>query len=444
MYGIVTFREWMKKKRELKKHQREAIKAFERYSRREVSATGVTSLEMSDSISYALNRKQFESALKSGNYGEAAAALMDIGELAQRNPEIAKDYQEKETPAQRAIIRKEILRYSLPSFMRHPLKKAREALHTIKMGAAAYALGVVKFMFSMTSIPSWARAHKEAQSAYALPSEENIRRAGLHNIIAVFDTLTLAVLGYFVYDFARDLNHDIFMLKTAGLLTVKAIVHKAALALAAKTFAVVSLDAFKASEQRRFEGQLVALRNIEIMVTALGVRDEYTRGHVERVCEYSEWIARELGLSEREVLMVRHSAKLHDLGKLGIRDGVLLKEGRLTDDEFEEIKKHPLIGYAIASHTTDIDAILLGILQHHEKLDGSGYYGAKGDEIHMSARILAVADIFDAIATDRPYQKGRPVDVAFDILRKEGEKGKLDAGVVEAFITAYSRINGAK
>jgi putative nucleotidyltransferase with HDIG domain len=141
-------------------------------------------------------------------------------------------------------------------------------------------------------------------------------------------------------------------------------------------------------------------------VTALEVRDFYTRRHSTRVARYARRIAKEMGCTEEELDVINVAGMLHDIGKIGIRDDILLKPGRLTDDEFEKIKEHPGIGADIISRLGLWDREVDIIRHHHERFDGRGYPdGLSGEAIPRLARIMAVADCFDAMASDRPYRK---------------------------------------
>ncbi|MEM3364341.1 MAG: HD-GYP domain-containing protein [Candidatus Micrarchaeia archaeon] len=440
---LQRLREAYKRRKEERRHRKEALKAFRKMSNVPQVTNGTTSLNESRRISYELNKQQLAYAIQAHNKNEIIATLKDIGELASRDPEIAKDWEVLITEREKSLIKSEIIRYSLPRFIRHPILSTSEFISSIGSRLNNGITRLYLWLFSLTSIPSWVEAHAKMQDAYKMPSEENIRKAGIQNIVAVFDTATAMLLCYFSYDFMRDLNHDIFALKAAGALTMRAVIHKAALALFAKSLVFISVDAFKSSERRRIENELIGMRAVEVSLQALGQKDEYTLGHTERVSEYSEWIARDLGLPEREVIIVKHAAKLHDLGKLGMPDAILLKNGKLTNEEFEQVKMHPLRGYTLALNFTKIDEVLLGILMHHEKLNGKGYYGVKGDEIPLSARIISVADIYDALRTNRPYQKGRTHEEAVSMLRNFAEKGEIDSALVDVFVKAYERRMGA-
>lgn len=168
-------------------------------------------------------------------------------------------------------------------------------------------------------------------------------------------------------------------------------------------------------------------------------RDPYTGGHTKRVMDYSAAIGIEMGLSKEEMEKLKLAAILHDIGKIGIRDSVLLKEQRLTDEEYEIIKKHTIYGDEILKHIKRLEHISYGVKYHHEKYDGTGYpEGLKGEEIPLIARIIAVADTFDAMTTDRPYRKGLSFETAIDELKRKAGT-QFDPMVVECFIQAYKK-----
>jgi HD-GYP domain-containing protein (c-di-GMP phosphodiesterase class II) len=165
-------------------------------------------------------------------------------------------------------------------------------------------------------------------------------------------------------------------------------------------------------------------------------RDPYTGNHTKRVMEYSLAIGRTLGLPEEEMTRLQLGAVLHDIGKIGVRDSVLLKESSLTDEEFEQIKMHPHYGEEIINGIAQLRSAVPGVKQHHEKHDGRGYpMGLKGDEIDITARIIAVADSFDAMTSNRPYRKGLTLDEAFEELRKFSGS-QFDPEIVDAFFAA--------
>ncbi len=194
-------------------------------------------------------------------------------------------------------------------------------------------------------------------------------------------------------------------------------------------------DLKRASE----ENHQLFVDSIEMIAAAVDAKDPYTKGHSGRVSNYSVILAREIGLDEQEIELVRASATLHDVGKIGVDDQVLRKPGVLSDEEFELMKRHTIIGFEIVRQVQQLADTLPGIRWHHESLDGAGYPdGVKGDEIPLLVRIIAVADTFDAITTDRPYQSGRDFPSALDILKKHAGT-RYDPIVVDALHSAYTK-----
>ncbi len=171
-------------------------------------------------------------------------------------------------------------------------------------------------------------------------------------------------------------------------------------------------------------------------------RDDDTGDHIKRMATYSKIIAENLGLDKNFVEMIFKASPMHDVGKIGIPDNILLKPGRLTKEEFEVIKTHPELGYRILADS-DIPLLKLSAeisLTHHEKFDGSGYpRGLKGEGIPISGRICAVADVFDALTSKRPYKEPWPVEKAVDLI--VSEKGKhFDPDCVDAFLKDFDRV----
>ncbi len=176
------------------------------------------------------------------------------------------------------------------------------------------------------------------------------------------------------------------------------------------------------------------------MINAIDAKDVYTSGHSERVAAMSLKIAQQLGLSELECKHIHMAGLLHDVGKIGIPDNVLGKQGKLTDKEFAVVKLHPVIGYEILKPLDRIRFVLPGVLHHHEAWDGSGYpHGLRAEQIPLQARILAVADSYDAMTSDRPYRRGMPTSKAETILL-EGMGSQWDSGVCEAFFAVLGEM----
>jgi len=178
---------------------------------------------------------------------------------------------------------------------------------------------------------------------------------------------------------------------------------------------------------------------IQMIATAVDAKDPYTKDHSRRVSAFSVILAKELGLSDEDIEKLRISATLHDVGKIGIEDRVLKKQGILTEDEFETMKRHTVMGYEIVRQVKQLAEVLPGIRWHHESLNGKGYPDKlKGDELPLMVRIIAVADTFDAITTDRPYQAGSDFPKALEILGRQAGS-KYDPIVVDALHSAYAK-----
>ena len=173
---------------------------------------------------------------------------------------------------------------------------------------------------------------------------------------------------------------------------------------------------------------------VRASINAIDAKDPYTCGHSDRVAMLAKRIAAKLGKSQEKCEQIYMAGLLHDIGKIGIPDWILGKPGKLTDEEFAIVKKHPVTGYEILKHLKQLDYVLPGVLHHHEAVNGTGYpSGLVGDAIPMQGRILAVADAYDAMTSDRPYRKGMPSEKAESILREES--GRIwDAKVVAAFL----------
>ncbi len=188
-----------------------------------------------------------------------------------------------------------------------------------------------------------------------------------------------------------------------------------------------------AAQQHAYEATVSAL------CQAVETKDFYTRGHSERVSRGSVMIATEIGMRIERVAAIRYAGMLHDVGKLGVPTSVLQKRSSLTDDEYAAIQLHPMRGIDIVREIGFLDEALAGIMHHHERIDGKGYpMGLAGDEIPEFARVLSVADAFDAMTSDRSYRGARPVPEAVAELRKWAGK-QFDPAFVDAFVTAIER-----
>jgi putative nucleotidyltransferase with HDIG domain len=173
---------------------------------------------------------------------------------------------------------------------------------------------------------------------------------------------------------------------------------------------------------------------LEALVQALDLRDTETQGHSLRVVEFTTEIAAELGIVEPELTEIRRGALLHDIGKIGIPDAILRKPAKLTPEEWEEMRRHPELGFQMLAGIRFLERPRQIVLSHQEKFDGSGYpRGLRGDAIPLGARVFAVADTFDAMTSTRPYRTGLPYEVARqEMIDWSGRQ--FDPSVVEAFL----------
>jgi putative two-component system response regulator len=188
--------------------------------------------------------------------------------------------------------------------------------------------------------------------------------------------------------------------------------------------------------------KLTSLDTILRLARAAEYRDEETGAHINRMSQYSTALAREMGLGDREVENILYAAPMHDVGKIGIPDRILLKTGSLNKDEWEVMKKHSVIGAEIlrGSDAEFIQVAEIIALTHHEKWDGSGYpQGLKGSEIPLAGRIAAIADTFDALTSTRPYRKALPVEESLEII-KQSRGSHFDPDVVDAFLAITDEI----
>ncbi|KOA20435.1 cyclic di-GMP phosphodiesterase response regulator RpfG [Clostridium homopropionicum DSM 5847] len=224
-----------------------------------------------------------------------------------------------------------------------------------------------------------------------------------------------------------------------------------------KTIAVIQLinkkggEVFTEKDEKFIEGMCsqiaIALENaqlfkrtkelfidsIKALASAVDAKDPYTNGHSERVTEYSLLIAKEMGMDEEKIETLEYMGLLHDVGKIGIKDSILNKQAPLDNEEFVIMKTHPSIGSKILSTMKSLNIIIPGVKYHHEKFDGTGYCdGLKGEEIPLEARIIAVADTYDAMTTDRPYRKGLSHEIAMEEINKFSGK-QFDPKIVEYF-----------
>jgi len=184
------------------------------------------------------------------------------------------------------------------------------------------------------------------------------------------------------------------------------------------------------------------LDTINRLVLAAEYKDEDTGDHIVRMSKYCALISEKLGLDKQEIHNIRYSAPMHDMGKIGIPDNILLKKTKLTNAEFKTIQEHTIIGYNILDNPKS-DILNYGrqvAISHHEKWNGKGYpYGLAGKDIYLSGRIVCIADVFDALTSIRPYKNPYPVEVAVDIIRKDREE-HFDPDITDVFLDNIDEI----
>lgn len=181
------------------------------------------------------------------------------------------------------------------------------------------------------------------------------------------------------------------------------------------------------------------ISTVSSLTRAIDAKDRYTSGHSERVMKYAVSIGKELKLDEETLENLRLSSLLHDVGKIGVRESILAKPARLLGSEKDEMSRHPLIGVDIVERIDNSHKIVKGILEHHERFDGKGYPNRLGGRgISLEGRIIAIADTFDALTTNRPYQeKYSSKDAFFEI--KRGASAQFDPQIIKAFILSFSK-----
>ncbi len=246
--------------------------------------------------------------------------------------------------------------------------------------------------------------------------------AGLHQLVAVPIVESQVVFGHVAL--LNHVNGGEFGTIEASLLA-----------------SIASILGVHAGNCRLYGKQASLLESVvKAMVSAIDAKDPYTCGHSNRVARISVRLARQLELNDEDCDTVYLSGLLHDIGKIGVDDAVLQKTERLTAEEFEHIKRHPELGAKILADIEQFADILPGVLHHHEQWNGKGYpAGLAGLEIPLIARIIAVADSYDAMTSDRPYRKGMPVDRVEGIFQ-DGRARQWDAAVVDAYFAARNDI----
>lgn len=182
--------------------------------------------------------------------------------------------------------------------------------------------------------------------------------------------------------------------------------------------------------------QRISVATLEVLVNALEAKDPFSRGHSARVADLSAMVAAEMNMQDEEVEAVRTAGRLHDIGKIGIREEVLVKQGPLTDEEYQHVKQHVVVGSQILAPLTHLREVINYVRSHHERWDGKGYPdGLKGEEIPVGARILSAVEIYDALTTSRPYQEKMSSEFAIERMRD-----LVGSGISEEVFTALEAV----
>jgi HD-GYP domain-containing protein (c-di-GMP phosphodiesterase class II) len=284
----------------------------------------------------------------------------------------------------------------------------------------------------------------EEPKSDALAPATSMRRAT--SAIALATMLTAVLAGML---FANGMSRNIRNVVTASLSIARGkfgtrvqILRKDEIGELAHTFNYMSqqLAAYDKDNKRLFtELQRGYIETIRALANSIDAKDPYTRGHSQRVTDYSVEIAREMGLSEEEVARIQFGGILHDIGKIGIKEKILGKAAPLTDEEYETMKTHPLLGVGIIDPIIFLHGVKPIIRGHHERWDGKGYPdGLKGDDIDIGARILNVADSWDAMVTQRPYNTPMSRELATARLVQIAGS-QHDPKVTEAFLRVLAR-----
>ena len=297
--------------------------------------------------------------------------------------------------------------------------------------------------YSPVTALDWAVVVQKPQAEAYRGVAEMQRTARLLALLAVLLSIGISIFA------ARRITHPLQILTQSGRALARGDfsqrVHlrsRTEIGELAETFNTMSqeLERFVEDLKRAAEeNRALFLGSIQMLAGAVDEKDPYTRGHSDRVTRYSLMIGKELNLDAAFMETLQISAQLHDVGKIGIEDRILKKPGALTAEEFEVMKTHTTKGANILRPVTQLAEMLPGIELHHEALDGRGYpYGLQGDQIPLLARVIAVADTFDALTTNRPYQHAHTPEEALKIIQNLAGK-RLHPEPVAALMAVYGR-----
>jgi HD-GYP domain-containing protein (c-di-GMP phosphodiesterase class II) len=338
--------------------------------------------------------------------------------------------------------REELLKVELVAeFVQHPVRLTRTYARG-EGGSARRVLGTVSPVGPAQNLPDWGvLVEKDVARAFAAATQMT-RTSWLVAALAVALAVLTAILAASALSRpVRALADSVRKMSEGDLSQRVEVPGTFELAELAEGFNHMGGELEKSIEKLKLaarENQELFLNSIRALAAAVDAKDPYTRGHSERVARYSVAIARHLGLPAEEVKKVRIAALLHDVGKIGIDDRILRKPTALTDDEFEVMKLHPVKGALIMGQIPQLKWIIPGMKYHHEKWDGTGYpEGLAAEEIPMLARIISVADTFDAMTTTRPYQKAMRSDYVVSRIRTFAGS-RYDTRVTEALEQALS------
>ncbi|MEM7262934.1 MAG: HD domain-containing phosphohydrolase [Planctomycetota bacterium] len=296
---------------------------------------------------------------------------------------------------------------------------------------------------SILEVGGWKRPTLAADGAEAL----DLLKHGEYDIL-VTDLDMPRMSGDELIPRALEVNPDLTIMVMTGFGTINRAVElmkRGVFDFLCKPFEVdnflVSLD--KAHERVMRLSEMRGIREVvEALMAALESKDQYLNGHSSRVAQYAVGVGSALALPRKELKILEYAALLHDVGKIGIHEDILNKPAALTDEEFAEIKKHPVYGYDILSPVSFLAPCLPAVLHHHERIDGRGYpHGLSGDEIPISARIISVVDSFDAMNSLRSYRKALPVTKILSII-EEVRGTQLDSDIADAFLQNFESITG--
>jgi putative two-component system response regulator len=317
----------------------------------------------------------------------------------------------------RAIIRE---RLEMAGFSVDEANNGREALKKLEAGSYSVLLTDIRMpaMDGITLLREWTSR---------CPDTAGIVMSAYAELDTAVSALKLGACDYITKPF----NFDVLLITIENALRKKAIERQ--------------LHDYQINLERKVEEQTdlinsMYIQSIHALIKALEAKDYYTRGHSQRVNMYSAAIGKGLGLSPSRIENLRRASILHDLGKIGVRETILNKPERLTNDEFDEIVTHPEVATRILQHISFFQPLLPAILHHHERYDGKGYPGhLSGKEIPLESRIMAIADTFDAMTSTRAYRKALPLDAAnAEIRRCAGTQ--FDPEVAPVFLEIQGKI----